>query len=43
LYTLATSEPKVRHVARAGGLSLALRSSRKEQYIPCTMTSNNAD
>jgi hypothetical protein len=43
LYMLATSEPKVRHVARAGGLSLALRSSRKEQYIPCTMTSNNAD
>jgi hypothetical protein len=43
LYTLATSEPKVRHVARAGGLSLALRSSRREQYIPCTMTSNNAD
>jgi hypothetical protein len=43
LYTLATSEPKVRHAARAGGLSLALRSSRREQYIPCTMTSNNAD
>jgi hypothetical protein len=41
--TLATSEPKVRHVACAGSLSLSLRSSRREQYIPCTMTSNNAD
>jgi hypothetical protein len=43
LYTLATSEPKVLHAAQAGGLSLALRSSRREQYIPCTMTSNNAN
>jgi hypothetical protein len=43
LYTLATSEPKIHHAARAGGLSLALRSSRREEYIPCTMTSNNAD
>jgi hypothetical protein len=24
-------------------LSLALRSSRREEYIPCTMTSNNAE
>jgi hypothetical protein len=24
-------------------LALALRSSRKEEYIPCTMTSNNAN
>jgi hypothetical protein len=29
--------------ARAGGLALALPSSRMEEYIPCTMTSNNAD
>jgi hypothetical protein len=43
LHTLATSEPRTRRAARAGGLSLALRSSRREQYIPCTMTSNNAD
>jgi hypothetical protein len=43
LHTLATSEPMIRHAARAGGLSLALRSSRREHYIPCTMTSNNAD
>jgi hypothetical protein len=43
LHTLATSEPRTRRAARAGGLSLALRSSRKEEYILCTMTSNNAD
>jgi hypothetical protein len=43
LHTLATSEPNIRHTARTGGLSLALRSSRREQYIPCTMASNNAD
>jgi hypothetical protein len=43
LHTLATSEPRTRCTARAGGLSLALRSSRREEYIPCTMTSNNAD
>jgi hypothetical protein len=42
-HTLATSEPRTRHAARAGGLSLALRSSRREEYIPCTMTSNNAE
>jgi hypothetical protein len=43
LHTLATSEPRIRHAARTGGLSIALRSSRREQYIPCTMTSNNAE
>jgi hypothetical protein len=42
LHTLATLKPKIHHAARAGGLSLVLRSSRREQYIPCTMTSNNA-
>jgi hypothetical protein len=26
---------------RAGGLSLALRGQRKDDYIPCTMTTNN--
>jgi hypothetical protein len=30
LHTLATSEPRTRRAARAGGLSLALRSSRRE-------------
>jgi hypothetical protein len=43
LHTLATREPKIRHAVHAGGLSLELRSTRREQYIPCTMTSNNAD
>jgi hypothetical protein len=43
LHTLATPEPKTRRAARAGGLSIALRNTRREFYIPCTMTSNNAD
>jgi hypothetical protein len=43
LHTLPTSEPRTRRAARAGGLSLAVRTSRKEEYIPCTMTSNNVD
>jgi hypothetical protein len=43
LHTLPTSELRTRRAARAGGLALAVRSSRKEDYIPCTMTSNNSD
>jgi hypothetical protein len=43
LHTLPTSEPRTHCAARAGGLALAVRSSRREDYIPCTMTSNNAD
>jgi hypothetical protein len=43
LHTLATSEPRTRRAARAGGLSLALRSLHREEYIPCTMTSNNEE
>jgi hypothetical protein len=43
LHTLATTEPRTRRAARAGGLALAVRSTRREEYIPCTMTSNNAD
>jgi hypothetical protein len=43
LHTLPTSEPRTRHAARAGGLVLAVRSLRREDYIPCTMTSNNTD
>jgi hypothetical protein len=43
LHTLPTSEPRTRRAARAGGLELAVRSSRREEYIPCTMTSNNSD
>jgi hypothetical protein len=40
---LPTSEPRTRRAARAGGLALAVRSSHREEYIPCTMTTNNSD
>jgi hypothetical protein len=43
LHTLATSEPRTRRAARAGVWALAVRSTRREEYIPCTMTSNNSD
>jgi hypothetical protein len=43
LHTLATPEVWVRHAVCADGLSISLRDSHKEFYIPCTMTSNNAD
>jgi hypothetical protein len=33
----------VRRAVRAGGLSISLQDSRKEFYIPCTMTTNNAE
>jgi hypothetical protein len=33
----------VRRAVRAGGMSILLRESRKELYIPCTMTSNNVE
>jgi hypothetical protein len=42
LHTLTTHETQVRHAVRAGSLSISLRDSRREFYIPCTMTSNNA-
>jgi len=40
LYTESVSAG-VRRPVRAGGLTLHLRESRKDLYIPCTMTSNN--
>jgi hypothetical protein len=43
LHTLATVETRVRRAVRAGGLSISLRNTRREFYIPCTMTSNNAE
>jgi hypothetical protein len=43
LHTLATSEPRTRRAARAGGSALAVQSTRTEEYIPSTMTSNNSD
>jgi hypothetical protein len=43
MHTLVTPEPRVRRAVRAGGLSISLRDSRREFYILCTMTSNNAE
>jgi hypothetical protein len=43
LHTVATPEARVRRVVRAVGLSISLQDSHKEFYIPCTMTSNNAE
>jgi hypothetical protein len=42
LFTQSTSELRTRCAVRAGGLSLALRVQRKDDYIPCMMTTNNA-
>jgi hypothetical protein len=36
-------EPKTRRAMRAGGVTIAVRETRRELYIPCTMTSNNAE
>jgi hypothetical protein len=43
LHTLTTLEPKIRRAVCAGGVTIALRNTRREFYIPCTMTSNNAE
>jgi hypothetical protein len=43
LHTLTTSEPKVRRAVRARSVSISLREMHREHYIPCTMTSNNAE
>jgi hypothetical protein len=43
LHTLTTPEPKVRRAVRAGGVSISLWETRRELYIPCMMTSNNAE
>jgi hypothetical protein len=43
LHTLSTPEAQVRRAVRAGGMSISLRDSRRDLYIPCTMTSNNAE
>jgi hypothetical protein len=42
-HTLVTLEPRVRRAVRADVMSVLLRKMRKELYIPCTMTSNNAE
>jgi hypothetical protein len=43
LHTLMTPEPKIRRALRAGDMTIALRNTRRELYIPCTMTSNNSE
>jgi hypothetical protein len=43
LHTLTTPEPKTRRTVCADGVTIALRETRREFYIPCTMTSNNAE
>jgi hypothetical protein len=43
LHTLTTLELKTRHAVCAGGVTISLRETRRELYIPCTMTSNNAE
>jgi hypothetical protein len=43
LHTLMTLEPKIRCAVRVGGMTIALRNTRREYYIPCTMTSNNEE
>jgi hypothetical protein len=42
LFTQLTTEQRTRRAVRAGGMSLALRGPRKDDYIPCTMMTNNA-
>jgi hypothetical protein len=42
LFMLPTSEPRTCREVRAGGMSLAVLGQRKDDYIPCTMTTNNA-
>jgi hypothetical protein len=42
LFTQPTTEQRTRRAVRAGGMSLALRTQFKDDYIPCTMTTNNA-
>jgi hypothetical protein len=43
LHTLTMLEPKICRAVHAGGMTIALRNTRREFYIPCTMTSNNEE
>jgi hypothetical protein len=43
LHTVTTLEPKTLRAVCAGGVTISLQETRRELYIPCTMTSNNAD
>jgi hypothetical protein len=42
LFTQPTTEQRTRRAVRAGGMSLALRTQFKDDYILCTMTTNSA-
>jgi hypothetical protein len=42
LFTQPTTEQRTRRAVRAGGMPLALRTQYKDDYIPCTITTNNA-
>jgi hypothetical protein len=42
LFTQPMSEQRTLRALRTGGMSLALRVQYKDDYIPCTMTTNNA-
>jgi hypothetical protein len=42
LFTQPTTQQRTRRAVRAGGMSLALRAQYKDDYIPCTITTNNA-
>ena len=33
----------MRKAVRTGGLTFVVRENRRDQYLPCTMTSNNTD
>jgi hypothetical protein len=43
LHTVTMPEPNTGRAVRAGGVTIALREMREELYIPCMMTSNNAE
>jgi hypothetical protein len=43
LHTLSTPGPRVRCAVHAGWVSISLRESCRELYIPCSMTSNNTE
>jgi hypothetical protein len=43
LLTLIMPEPRVRCAVRTDGLTISLRDSRREFYIPCMMTFNNVE
>jgi hypothetical protein len=42
LFTQPTTEQRTHRAVRASGMSLAVRTQYKDDYIPCTMTTNNA-